>query len=87
MRELDVVDQAEAIPLADAEGRRGPLADAVEGQDRGVLEGRGEERAGGVALVVIGEDQPGAGRAPQAAADRRTGRETCGPSSSGLGSS
>ena len=64
--ELDVVDQADAVPLADAEGGRAPLADAVEREDRRLVERAGEEGAGGVALVVVGEDQPRPGRPAEA---------------------
>ena len=39
-----------------ANGRRTPLTDAVEGQDSRVFKWTREERACGVALVVLGED-------------------------------
>ena len=64
----DVVDQADAVPLADSESGRAPLADPVEGHDRRLIERAGEKRTGGMALVMVGEDQPGPGRAAQAAA-------------------
>ncbi len=47
------------VAAADAEAGRGPFADAVEGQDGRLLEGRGEEGAGRVRLVVLGEDDTG----------------------------
>ena len=37
--------------------RRGPFADAVDRENRRLLERRREERAGGVRLVVLGEDE------------------------------
>ena len=42
--------------LADAEGGGGPLADAVHGEDGRLLEGGGQEARGGVAHVVLGEE-------------------------------
>ena len=45
------------VAAADADGGRAPLADAVERQDRGLVERAREERAGRVALVMIGEDE------------------------------
>src|SRR5262249_58180839 len=39
-----------------ARGCRRPCAHAVEGQDRRLREGAGEDRAGGVALVVVEEE-------------------------------
>ena len=66
VRKRDVIDQPDAIALADAESRRGPLADAVQGQDRRLVERAREKRAGGVALVMIGEDKPRAVRVAQA---------------------
>ena len=50
MGELDLVALAHAI------GGGGPLAYTVKGEDGGFLERRWEEGAGGVGLVVIGED-------------------------------
>ncbi len=60
--ELDVIEQADAVPLANADRRRAPLAHPVEGDDRRLVEGAGEERAGGMAFMVVGEDQPCPGR-------------------------
>src|SRR5437016_3407563 len=51
MRQLD------PVAPADAEAGRGPLADAVERQDGGLVIRAGKEGAGGVALVVIEEDE------------------------------
>ena len=66
--ERDVVDQADAIPFADTVGGRAPLADPVQGHDRRPVEGAREKRAGGMALMMIGEDQPGTRRPSQTAA-------------------
>ena len=58
MRELQLPQQPQLVAFADAERRRAPLAHAVNGQDGGPLEGAGKESAGGMAFVVVGEDQP-----------------------------
>ncbi len=55
VREGDLAQEPQAVPLADADRRRRPLADAVERQDRRLLEGRGVEGARRVRLVVLGE--------------------------------
>ena len=60
MGKCEVVGQLDAVALANAEGGRAPFADAVQGEDRGLVEGAGEEGAGGVAFVVIGEERAGA---------------------------
>ncbi len=54
--EADLPDQLEGVAASHALGGRRPLADAVEGQDRGLLEGGGQERRRGVGLVVLGEE-------------------------------
>ncbi len=46
------------LPRPYAEAGRGPFADAVEREDGRLLEGRREERAGGVRFVMLGEDVP-----------------------------
>ena len=61
MGKCDVIDQLDAIALADAKGGRGPLTDAVQGYDCCLVKGTGEKCAGGVALVMIGEEQASAG--------------------------
>src|SRR5207302_1451333 len=70
--ELQMVREANAIAAARAAGRGRPFADAVERKDGGLLERAGEEGAGGVAFMMIGEDEPRPGRAakplPQRAA-------------------
>ena len=50
MTELDPVAAAHSI------ARSGPLPDAIQGQDRGFFEGRGEEGAGRMGFVVLGID-------------------------------
>ena len=50
-------DGLERVAPADRDRGRRPLADAVHGQHRGLLERRGKEGGGGVALVVLGEEQ------------------------------
>ena len=47
---------AEQRPVADTEGRGGPLADTVDGEERRTCERRRVERARGVALVMLGKD-------------------------------
>ena len=46
------------LPRPVPQAGRGPLAHAVEREDGRLLERRGEERARGVRLVVLGEDEP-----------------------------
>ena len=58
-------------PMPMAGGR--PLADAVEGQDRGLLERDGKERAGGVAFVMLGEDKRCARRPSRSLAQHAAG--------------
>jgi len=58
--EADLVCERDPVPPPVAERRGGPLADAVEREDRGLLERRREERAGGVGFVVVREDVPAA---------------------------
>ena len=48
--------RAAGAALAAADGERGPLADAVGGQDRGAARGRGEKGRGRVRGVVAGEE-------------------------------
>ena len=55
MREVLLGVDRQLAALPHAPGGRRPLAHAVDGQERSPLEGRREKRAGGVALVVLGE--------------------------------
>ena len=57
MRKLQLACQRDLVAPPDAQRRRAPLADAVEGQDRGLVERARKERARGVALVMVGEDE------------------------------
>ncbi len=56
MRKAELLEELDPVAAAARDARRRPLADAVEGEDRRLLEGRGEEGAGRVGLVVLGED-------------------------------
>ena len=57
MREMDLAVDVDRIAVAQAGRGRRPFADAVHGEDRRGLEGRGIEGAGGVRLVMLGEHQ------------------------------
>ena len=57
VREPQLVRQPDRCRRRCRTRRGAPLADAVEGEDRRLLERAGEEGAGGVALVVVEEDQ------------------------------
>src|ERR1035437_7885014 len=70
MRELKLLPQAQLIALALAECGRAPLAHAVNGQDRRGLKWAGEEGAGGVALMVVREDESRLARDVEALAQR-----------------
>ena len=63
LEQLDAVLSAPspqvALPTPSVAG--GPLADAVDGQDRRLLERRAEEGAGGVRQVVLDEQDPSCG--------------------------
>jgi hypothetical protein len=60
--EADLLEQRDVRALADAVGGGGPLTDPVDGEDRRLLEGRGQKGRGGVAHVVLGvEDGPRVG--------------------------
>src|SRR5262249_52805549 len=58
VREVDLLDGGEAIALAQSHRRGGPLSHAVHGEDHRLLEGGGEERAGRMALMMLGEEEP-----------------------------
>ena len=58
VREAELMRQVDRGPSSDAKAGGGPLADAVDGQDGGLLERRRVEGAGGVGLVVLGEEEP-----------------------------
>ena len=75
--------QLQTVAAANADAGRGPFADAVERQNRGLVKRRGKERAGGVRLVMIGEDEA-ALVTGQFAACRRSRRNRGGPLSNSL---
>ena len=56
--ESEFAEKVEPGAVAVAECGGGPLAHTVEREDCGSLEGRGIEGAGGVALVMGGEEDP-----------------------------
>ena len=55
MGETLFTEQFQPVVLAAAEGGRGPLADAVEREDGGAGERRGEKRAGSMRFVMAGK--------------------------------
>ena len=58
MREMDLLQHVEAIVLAQRDRGRRPLPDPVHRQNRRFLKRRGKEGRGGMALMVLGEQQP-----------------------------
>ena len=70
MREGDVVDQSNPAAFTDPEGRCAPFADSIECDDRRLLERAGEKGAGGMAFMMIGEDQTRLRWCSQSLADR-----------------
>ena len=70
MRKLQMVRELDLVARAAAVRRRAPLADAVQSQNRRLVERAGKERAGRVAFVVIQKDQVRPLRAVQSLADR-----------------
>ena len=57
MREMNFFQNLEVVSLAMRDRRGGPFADAVHGQDHGFFKGRRKEGAGGVAQMVLGEEE------------------------------
>ena len=84
VREPELVRQLDPVAPADAEAGGRPLADAVEREDRRLLERRREERAGGVRLVVLGEDEALGVLAARAPAVISRGRKSFCCSQSGI---
>ena len=58
MREMDFLHHFQRVAAPERQRCRRPFADAIHGQDRRLLEWRGEKRRGGMALVMLGEQQP-----------------------------
>ena len=54
---VDLLQGPDLLALSAGDARRGPLADAVDGEDRGLGEWGGVERGCGVGEVVPGEEQ------------------------------
>ena len=54
---MHLLAHLDLVALADAVGARHPLAHAVHGQDRGLVEGRAQEGAGGVRQVMLGRTE------------------------------
>src|SRR5206468_1258088 len=69
VRERQVPGQLQLVPAADAPGRRAPLADAVERQDRRLVERGRQKGAGRVTLVVVEEQERRGGAGGQRPAD------------------
>ena len=57
VREVDLADHLQAVAVSQRQRRRGPFADTVHRQHGRALERRREEGAGGMAQVVLGEQQ------------------------------
>ena len=57
VREMDLLVDLEVFSIADGGRRGGPFADAVEGEDGGLVERRRIERGGGVAQMMLAEGQ------------------------------
>src|SRR5262245_14053959 len=75
MRKLKMVLQLERVAAADAPGRGGPLANAIERENGGLLERARKECAGGVTLVMIHEEERCARLRRKAAADHSAHHE------------
>src|SRR5215831_4207460 len=57
MREMDLADHLQVVASSEADRGGCPFPHAVHREDRSLVEGRREERAGSVALVMLGEQQ------------------------------
>ena len=57
VRVADLLEQFDVAAATMAESTGGPFADAVDGQDRGLVERRGIEATGGVRQVVLRDEQ------------------------------
>src|SRR5215471_21638441 len=54
---MDLFEDFELISAAAGDGRSGPFAHAVHGKHGGFVKRRAEECAGGMALVMLGEEE------------------------------
>src|SRR5262249_41674519 len=57
VRKVNLLEHFERIPPADCNRSGRPLSHSVDRQYRRLVKGRGEERAGGMALMMFGEQQ------------------------------
>ena len=62
MREMNFLKDLQLAAVADRGRGRRPFADAVHGQHRRALERRGVERRGGMAEMMLAEQEPRSGR-------------------------
>ena len=67
MREVDLLDHLEPVAPTETHGGGRPLADSVHREHGGALERRGEEGARGMALVMLGKEEPRLGIEPPVA--------------------
>src|SRR5262249_47591087 len=58
VRKVDLLRHLEPVAQAETDRGRRPFSDDVHGEDGGSFERRREEGARGVALVVLGEEEP-----------------------------
>src|SRR6185503_19274489 len=58
MWKLELARQRDSVALTDAHRRRAPLAHAVEREDGRFGERTRKEGTGGVAFMMVGEDEP-----------------------------
>src|SRR3954470_24699300 len=70
MRKFELLFQVQAVAGPGAIRRRAPFPDPVQCQDRGAVEWTREERARGMALVMIEKEHRCAKRRTEALADR-----------------
>ena len=71
MRELQLAQDLDVLPAPAPDRRRRPLADAVDGENRGLVERRRVERARRVRQVMFGKEDAVASRCPARADARR----------------
>jgi len=69
MGEGDVVDQSNTASFTNPKGGCAPFADPIECDNCRLLKGAGEKCTGGMALMMVGEDQTSLGWCSQSLAD------------------